>query len=214
MPANDALISAFIDACRLAAEADLMRYSSGNMSCRLDGGLMAVTAKGSWLGRMSRESVSICRIDTGAPEDDCIPSVESGFHAGIYRARPDVNAVLHCQSPFATAIACGACDGLDFNVIPEIPFYVGKPGLVDYKNPGSRELADAVIGAAEKHDLVLLRNHGQVVVGKDLDAVIQKAGFFELACQIILCGQNVRPMPPAGIEALRSRAAKENAARI
>ena len=214
MQDNDALISSFIDACRFAAECDLMRYSSGNMSCRLAGGLMAVTAKGSWLGRMTRESVAICKIETGASQNDCVPSVESGFHAGIYRIRPDVNAVLHCQSPFATAIACGACDALDFNVIPEIPFYIGKPAAVDYHNPGSHELADAVIGAAKAHNLILLRNHGQVAVGKDLDAAIQNAGFFELACQIILCGQNVQTMPYAGIEALRSRAAKENAAKI
>jgi len=214
VPVIDEQVLALIDACRLAADSGLVSFSSGNMSCRLDGGLMAVTAKGSWLGRMTRDSVAVCEIETGRERNDCTPSVESGFHAGVYRVRPDVNAVLHCQSPYATAVSCGEPGAVDFNIIPEIPFYVGKPAVVEYLNPGSRELAESVVGAAKEHDFVLLRNHGQVALGASCDAAIQKAGFFELACRIILCGRNIHTMPMAGIDALRSRAANENAAKI
>ena len=100
-------IREFIAACRRVAMADLVRFSSGNMSCRLDDALMAVTAKGAWLGELERDRVALCRIADGAPAGGPTPSVESGFHAGIYRVRPDVAVVLHCQSPCATAVACG-----------------------------------------------------------------------------------------------------------
>jgi len=70
-------------------------------------------------------------------------------------------------------------------VIPELPIYVGEPAVVKYSPPGSKELADETIAAMQGHDLAILQNHGQVVVGKDFNDTIQKAGFFELACQIL-----------------------------
>jgi ribulose-5-phosphate 4-epimerase/fuculose-1-phosphate aldolase len=210
---RDERIAEFIAACRQAASAGLVRASSGNMSCRLDQDLMAVTAKGAWLARMNDAAVAVSRITDGVCVNGRTPSVESAFHTGILRARPDVNVVLHCQSPCATAVACGQREDLDFNVIPEVPFHVGAPALVDYFDPGSPELADAVIAALTGRDLALLRNHGQVVVGKDFDAVLQKAVFFELACEILLHGKCIRPMPREGIDALRARAEREHGRR-
>lgn len=205
-------IEALVDACRLAAECGLVRYSSGNMSCRLDEHLLAVTVKGAWLGRAAPDEIAVCRIDDAACVNDKTPSVESGFHAAVYRARPDVNAVLHGQSPCATTIACGGAVDVDFRVIPEVPFYVGTPAVVEYASPGSPELADAITAALRQHDLAILQNHGQVAVGRGFDDVIQKAGFFELACEILVHGKDVRPLPPDGIEALRERAKKERSA--
>jgi len=205
-------IGAFVEACHRVGRLGLVRFSSGNMSCRLDAERMAVTGKGTWLGELKRDHVAICRIADGravAELGSGLPSVEAGFHAGILRARPDMNVVLHCQSPCATAIACGDPAIWSFDIIPEVPFYIGTPGVVDYENPGSPELAVAVVGSAAKHDLILLRNHGQVVLGRSFDDAIQRAGFFELACEILLLDRDVRPMPQAGIDALRERAKRE-----
>jgi ribulose-5-phosphate 4-epimerase/fuculose-1-phosphate aldolase len=47
-----------------------------------------------------------------------------------------------------------------------------------------------VTESMKTHDLVVLQNHGQVVVGKSFDDVIQKALFFELACGIIMRSNN------------------------
>ncbi len=220
------MIDELVDACHRAAECGLVRLSSGNMSRRLDDGLLAVTAKGTWLGRLTRDEIAVCRIDDVSCINGKTPSVESKFHAGIYRARPDVNAVLHCQSPCATAIACGLREPqaavspsnggapleYDFQIIPEIPFYVGVPAVIAYGTPGSPELAAAIIEAVNDHDLVIMQNHGQTAVGKTLDDVIQKAGFFELACEILLKGQDIRPMPQDAIDALRARAMRERSA--
>ena len=203
-------IKAFIAACRRVAGIEPRRFSSGNMSCRLSDGTMAVTVKGAWLGLMDDDHVAVCRIEDG----ECIkngktPSVESRFHAGVLRTRSDVNVVLHCQSPCATAVACGNPVAYNFAVIPEIPFYIGTPAIVEYMTPGSVELADAIIKAMASHDLVVLRNHGQVVTGRTFDDAIQKAGFFELACEILLHGKDICPLPAEGIESLRARSARE-----
>ncbi len=186
MDGYDEKIDAFVAACRKAGACGLLRYSSGNMSCRLDAEMVAVSARGAWLGEMSCDDVAICRLADGHTVNDKQLTAESGFHLGILRSRADVNVVLHFQSAFATAIACGRKNGYNFDVIPEVPIYIGEVGFVEYLPPGTEELADAVVSATAGHDLVMLQNHGQGVVGGDFKDVIGKAGFFELACEILM----------------------------
>lgn len=156
----------FIFACHRAQGYGLVCYSSGNMSWRLNDELVAITAKGAWLGEMEREDIAICRLADRQCVNGKKCSVESGFHLGILNSRADVNVVLHFQSPAATAMACGDPAKVDFNVIPEVPYYVGPVGIVEYFTPGSRELAAAVTEVMKDHDLVLLRHHGLVAAGK------------------------------------------------
>ena len=199
----------FAKGCHRVAECDLVRYSSGNMSARVGDDLMLMTAKGAWLGEVKPEEVVVCRISDAEPVDGKTASVERVFHAGILRERPEVRVVLHHQSPAATAISCsGDPLGYDFMIIPEVPFYIGKIGCVEFFNPGSKDLADAVIEVMKKHEATFLKNHGQVVVGKDYEDAIQKAGFLELACEILLKNPNARPMPDWGRKALEERAGR------
>ena len=112
--------------------------------------------------------------------------MESGFHLGILRKRPEVNVVLHFQSEYATVVACLKEKPENFNVTLEVPYHVGEVAVIPYFRPGSPELAEAVITAMKEHNAVLMSNHGQVVCGKDFDEVLERALFFEMACRIIV----------------------------
>lgn len=199
---TDQQLSSFINASHRIAKMDLQRCSSGNMSLRLDDNLIALTATGSWMGEITENQIALCRLDDGTSINGIKPSVESIFHRGILQNRPDINVVLHFQSPYATAIAAGNPHTYDFSVIAEIPIHTGTPAIVEYIMPGSPELADAVIAALIDSDLAILRNHGQVTVGKDFNDAIEKAYFFELACQILLTQKNTRPIPKEKSDAL------------
>ncbi len=197
-------VESFVRACRRVAEAGLVRCSSGNLSWRAGDGLMLISASRSWLATLTDEQVTTCRIADGGRADGPRPSVETAFHAGILRRRPEIAVVLHFQTPFATTLACGGADEVTYDVLPEIPVYIGPIGHVPYLPPGSPELAEAVIDAMASHDLVMMANHGQVVAGTSYDDVIQKASFFELACEIIVRGgDRVRPLAPQEAERLR-----------
>lgn len=123
---------------------------------------------------------------------------------GILRERPDVNVVLHFQSEYATAVSCMKNKPANFNVTAEIPCHVGSEiPVIPYYRPGSPELAKAVVEAMQKHNSVLLTNHGQVVCGKDFDQVYERATFFEMACRIIVqSGGDYSVLTPAEIEDL------------
>ena len=183
-------IEQFIEQAHRYGDAKLMLCSSGNLSWRI-GEEALISGTGSWVPTLGKEKVSICHIASGIPANGVKPSMESTFHLGILRERPDVNVVLHFQSEYATAVSCMKNKPTNFNVTAEIPCHVGS------------ELAKAVVEAMLKHNSVLLTNHGQVVCGKDFDQVYERATFFEMACRIIVqSGGDYSVLTPAEIEDL------------
>lgn len=200
---TDEHIETFIAQAHRCGDAKLMLCSSGNLSWRI-GDKALISGTGSWVPTLSKEKVSICDIDSGKPENGIRPSMESSFHLGIMRSRPDVNVVLHFQSEYATTVACMKNKPENFNVTAELPCHTGKEiAIVPYFRPGSPELAKGVIEAMKDHDSVLLTNHGQVVCGKDFDEVFEKAMFFEMACRIIIHSRmEYDVLTPAEIEDL------------
>ncbi len=202
---SDEVIGKFVQACREAGQRGLMRCSSGNMSQRVDADRMLVTATRCWMSRLTASDVVLCRISDGAVLDGPNPTVEINLHAGILKARPDVDVVMHFQASCATTLACRDTSRVNFFVIPEIAYYIGAIGYVPYLSPGSTELADAAAEAMRQHNLAIMANHGQVTAARDFDQVIQNAVFFELACQIILQGaDDVTPLPDEAVRALRA----------
>lgn len=99
--------------------------SSGNISWRI-GDEVLISGTGSWVPSLPKEKVSICKLSTGEVLNGVKPSMESGFHFGVLRERPDVNVVLHFQSHYATAVACMKNRPTNLNVTAEIPCHVGR----------------------------------------------------------------------------------------
>ncbi|MHC4394174.1 MAG: class II aldolase/adducin family protein [Planctomycetota bacterium] len=201
---NDEKIKAFAEACHKIAAYGLLRCSSGNMSYRLDEELAALSTSGAWFEELGTDEVAICRLEDGRCVNGKTLTSEKALHLGILRDRDDVDVVLHFQSPFATAVACGKTQDYNFAVIIEVPYYIGEVAVVEYLPPGSDELAEAVVSAMKKRDMAILRNHGLVTAGKDFRDVIEKASFFELACQILLCQDKPGFLSQRAIEAIRN----------
>lgn len=179
-------IEKFISEAHRVGDAGLTICSSGNISWRI-GDEVLLSGTGSWVPSLPKEKVAICKLETGEVLNGVKPSMEHGFHLGVLRERPDVNVVLHFQSPYATAVACMKELPEDFNVTAEVPCHVGSEiPVVPYYRPGSKELAEGVISALKDHNSVLLKKHGQVVCGKDFDEAFERAMFFEMACRIII----------------------------
>lgn len=135
---------------------------------------------------MKKKNVVLVELSTGNILQGKNPTGEFPLHRAVLHANPEVNVVLHCQSPAATALGCTNNVWLDYDVIIEVPIYIGKVEHLPYLKPGSEELANAVAAASRSAGVIQLSNHGQVITGKNYRDVIQKAVFFELACSIII----------------------------
>lgn len=148
---------------------------TGNLSVRV-GAEVWITPTGQQLKGLS--TAKLARIDlAGQPLNENKPSKEFPFHLAIYECRPDVNAIVHLHAPHTVAVSCLA--SLDEEPLPPItPYYIMRVaplGVVPYFRPGSSELAAAIRTAAEKHDCLLLRNHGSICTGSTLSEAVDRA---------------------------------------
>lgn len=199
-------IEEFVSQARRVGAAGLTICSSGNLSWRLDNDEVLLSGTGSWVPELTPDRVSVCRLTTGEVLNGVKPSMESVFHMGVMRRRPDVNVVLHFQSPYATAVACMADRPDNFNFTAEMALHVGDTiPMIPYFRPGSPALAEHVINALTDHNSAMLLKHGQVVCGASFDQAFERAMFFEMGCRIaVLNGNNVNPLTQDEIGDLES----------
>lgn len=110
------------------------------------------------------------------------PTSELLMHLNIYRERKDACSVVHTHSPVATGFAFAGekierIEGFGPIEDPFIPF-------VDYYPPGSVELAEAVSKGLKNQDILILKGHGVVALGENLDEASLLAEFIEDSAKI------------------------------
>ena len=161
--------------------------SSGNLSARIDGGIL-ITPTGSSLGRL--DPVKISKVDDhGKHVAGDPPSKESFLHLAMYAERPSARGIVHLHCTCAVAVSCMVHENTR-DVLPPLTAYyimrVGKLPLIPYFRPGDKALADAVREKARAHRAVLLANHGPVVSGKSLDEAVDNAEELEATAKLVL----------------------------
>lgn len=83
-------IEEFLRQAHRVGDAGLTVCSSGNLSWRV-GDEVLVSGTGSWVPSLTKDKVAVCRLETGEILNGVKPSMESVFHLGVLRERPDVN---------------------------------------------------------------------------------------------------------------------------
>jgi L-fuculose-phosphate aldolase len=155
-----------VDTCRRMNSSGINQGASGNLSARSGTGFL-ITPTSLPYDRMQPEDIVEMDFD-GAYEGRHRPSSEWRFHRDILTSRPDVNAVLHCHSVYATTLAC------HHKSIPSFHYMTGVAGGSDircapYATFGTQELSDHALVALEGRLACLLAQHGQIALGKDLE---------------------------------------------
>ena len=153
--------------------AGLVTASGGNLSVRSASHADAVWITPSRLfkGGLTADQMILIDFDgkrievEGNPPGD--PSVESVYHAGILKRRPELSSVIHTHAPFATAFAM--CDMQMPPMTTEAIFMMHLP-VIPWALGGSRELAEYMIEYVgnTKAGGAFLRNHGLVTIGRNL----------------------------------------------
>jgi ribulose-5-phosphate 4-epimerase/fuculose-1-phosphate aldolase len=183
--------AALIAAGRRIGTKNLTWGTAGNISARVPGGFV-ITASGTRLDELTPGDFLTCPLEGEVPAG-C--SVESGMHRGVYRARPDVNAVLHASAFHTTLVACSAIE-LETAASTDTEYYLQRLARLPFLAPGSPELAAAVSEAAADHDVMLLANHGSVAFAADVDAAVNLTEALELMCRMLVARTQGFPLLP------------------
>ena len=175
--------------------------STSNISFRV-GDEIYVSASGTSFGTIRADQFVRVGLDAAVCGSGK-PSKEYPLHLAVYRARPDVNAVLHTHSFYSTLLSClpsehpGDCVR---EYTPYLRMKLGKIARVPYAPPGSRELFELFEQNIDAGDGWLLANHGPVVPAKNLNEAFYCLEELEESCRLAWELRNepdVRTLPAA-----------------
>jgi ribulose-5-phosphate 4-epimerase/fuculose-1-phosphate aldolase len=138
----------------------------------------------------------------------------AGFtiHSGVYKARPDVNCVMHTHTRAGTGISV-LKKGLRpisqdaLAVLDELVYH-------EYGMPTSQEECDALGVSCQQGSCVVLRNHGLLSVGATIPAALRRLYMMERACEVEIIARGLDEEPaPIEDDVVQSYAARAKAQR-
>ena len=158
----------------------LNKGTSGNVSVRHEDGFL-ITPSGMDVAEMQTSSMVIMSMD-GTTQSAGKPSSEWRFHRDIYQAKPQVGAVVHTHSMFATTLSCLQKD------IPPFHYMIAMAGgdnipCAPYALFGTQALSDGAIAALKDRKACLLANHGMIAIGRDLKQALAITQEVETLCE-------------------------------
>jgi len=155
--------------------------SGGNLSILDSEGNIWITPASLDKGNLHPHDICCIKPD-GTPAANNLhkPSIEWPIHAGIYKARPDIKALVHAHPPSLVAFSCaGIIPNLRTIDYPCIA--LGKVALAPYALPGSLALGEKIATSfSQGYNLVLMENHGAMVGAIDISMAYREFEMLEI----------------------------------
>lgn len=117
-------------------------------------------------------------------------SSEVKLHLEIYQHRPDVNAVIHCHPPHATAFAV-AHEPIPQCVLPEVEIFLGEVPVANYETPGSKDFANTILPFIKDSNVIVLANHGTVSFGRELELAYWFTDILDAYCRVLILAKQL-----------------------
>ena len=201
LPDTTALRQQVIDTCFLMR--DRLGYfvgTWGNISVRLSDGLLVTPSRVHYEDLEPKDLVVVA-WEGGVLRGERLPTSETELHRRLLLQRPDLGALIHSHSPWASVCAC-AHQSIPVLADDMAEVIGGEVKCAPYVPAGRhRELAEAARQAiGPDAGAVLLGNHGVVAGARDLDEAVVACQFVEKAALILVHAQplgGVRPIPEA-----------------
>jgi len=169
----------------------LQTNAGGNLSVRLDARpdqMDAIVIKPSGIGfnECTRDNLQVVMLDgTIVPSEQTLkPSKDLDFHLDLYRIRDDINAIVHCHSPWATGYASAGIE-IPCLTVQTIEKIGHMPLIPLSKNGGPQtEVEISPVFRDPNIRAAVLANHGTIGVGKTLMAAQYLAEIIEETAHI------------------------------
>ena len=188
--------------CRTMCARGYALGTSGNISARVEGtDLFVITPTSVPYEGLSPDDLVVADLSGTIVEGARHPSIEFSMHRAILEKRPDVAAIVHTHSAYATA--AGSTKGV--SVVPlvdiESALYLGGDiRVAPFAPPGTPELAESVAESLGFAAGVILESHGAVGVGGTMEAAMTAADILERTCLIYMTARaagGAKPLPEA-----------------
>jgi len=196
--------AALVAAGRRLAERGLVTGTAGNLSVRREDRVL-VTPTGGDLGRLTPDMVTVVDATDGRVRDGRLePTSELPLHLAVYRSTR-AGAIAHAHAPASIAVGCTRDE------LPAVHYATmllgGVVRVARYATFGTAELAANVVAALADRRAALMRNHGSVAYGDDLEQACERLELVEwlaeLYCRAAALGEP-RTLDDAELSAARA----------
>jgi L-fuculose-phosphate aldolase len=184
---------AIVETCGRMYQRGYIVAADGNVSVRIGGERMLVTASGGRKGHLTPDSLVLCDLEgrplRGEPRR---PSSEIAMHVEVYRQRPDANAVVHAHPPCAIAHTIAGVS-LAEPLMPEAFCALGEVLTIPYTTPTTDQVPAAIRGALAAHQVLLLERHGSICLGRTLAEAYDRLEVLEHTARISMFARVLSP---------------------
>jgi len=184
--------------------------NEGNHSYRIGENRILCTPTG--ISKSALKPDDICTVDLEGKQVSGTRkrTSEINLHLAIYKARPDVRAVIHSHPPHATAFAVASVD-LPTCIHPEAEVFLGAVKTAKYVTPGDQRLGESILPYVKDSNTILLQSHGVVCFHPDLEQAYYQLEIVDAYARILLLAKQVgsiRPLDSAEMKELLELKAK------
>jgi L-fuculose-phosphate aldolase len=202
---------AIVEAGRICYENGLMPANTGSISARLGNDRLVMTPANLCNGRLTTEDLLIIDLDGNVVKVDTRRSLktssETPMHLEVYRQRQDVRGVIHAHPANATALTIADMPFPD-DVLPEVLEYLGPVPTSRFAMPSSSDNAFAIHDLIMGHNVILIRQHGAISLGIDLDNALMYMEHLEHVARTVVLAQalgKVTRLPDGIVADLRAK---------
>jgi len=203
--AADRLKRKVVDISKRLYDRGLVAGAGGNVSARVPmSEEIFITPSGLCKGYLKPSQIVKVDLNGNVLAGKLRPTSEMPMHGEIYRVRNDVNAIVHSHAPFSTGFSCANLP-LDYSFYPEVIVMLGEIPLVEYVTPTTKELGDTLRRHLDRHNAFLLRSHGPVTMGFNLEQAYQRMELLEDFAKILLVSKLLggpQPLPAGEVQKL------------
>ena len=178
--------------------------NDGNISVRVAEDRILVTPTMVSKGFMKPGMIVVVDLAGKVVAGKLKPTSELKMHLAVYRAVPELRAVVHAHPANATGFAVAGL-ALDRPCMPELVVNLGSVPLAPYATPSTEEVPRSIEGLVAGHGAALLSNHGVLAWGRTLVEAYGRLETVELYAKILIAAFAIgepRPIPSDKLEAL------------
>lgn len=198
-----------IETAKRCFELGLQTNAGGNLSVKLSGvDALVIKPSGVGFNECSMDNLMVADVEGKVIQGHLKPSKDLDFHADLYRVRPDIGAIVHVHSPWATGWASAGLEipCLTVQTIDKI----GHMPLIPLSSQGGPQSAADISPVMKDQSInaAILANHGTIGLGKTLMAaqymveIIEETAHiaFVRDCLLRAHGKSEATMPQRGVK--------------
>jgi L-fuculose-phosphate aldolase len=176
--------------CERLHARNMLAAADGNISYRISDDEILITPSGLAKGFMQPEQMAVINLKGEVLVGN--PSSERLMHLEVFKTT-DAKAIVHAHPPTAIAwsIARPDLQKLPSECLSEVILATGDIPFVPYARPGTQQMADVLKPFLPKHKAMILKNHGALTWGADLDEAYRGMERIEHSAQILMKAQQL-----------------------